>query len=288
MARSSFSVPELRCEGCERAIRDELEDAPGVRRVEADLQERRVVVEYDPQAATRDTLAGYIRNVGFACSCEDQEEEAAPVNERPEAVAGAPTAPPAGAEPQRGLWYALLALGLAVLAFAGYAGYELYPRFDLPAAQGAGLLLLAAGAGIASFFSPCAFPLLVTLLARETGPEAGGRRRAALGKGLRFATALSLGAAAFLLLAGLVIALGGGALFRGVTFTSFAGMTIRVVVGAFLILLGLVQLGVLSSPLHAVEAVSRPLMRKQAETRRTHPSAGFALFGFGYLLAGFG
>lgn len=28
---------------------------------------------------------------------------------------------------------------------AGYAGYRLYPRFDLPAAEGAVLLLLAAG-----------------------------------------------------------------------------------------------------------------------------------------------
>lgn len=288
MAKSRFAVPELHCEGCESAIRDELEDAPGVRRVEAEIPDRRVTVEYDPREATTDTLAGHIEDAGFACSCEDEDTDAAPATEEPAREPRGRTARSSDPESPRGVWYALLALGLAVLALAGYAGYELYPRFDLPAAQGAGLLILAAGAGIASFFSPCAFPLLVTLLARETGAEAGGRRREAMGKGLRFATALSLGAAAFLLLAGIGIGLGGGALFRGVTFTSAAGMTIRVVVGAFLISLGLVQLGVLPNPMHAVEAVSRPLMRKQAQTRRTYPLAGFALFGFGYLLAGFG
>lgn len=206
-----------------------------------------------------------------------------------------------GGEPGRGLRYGLLALAVVVLALAGYAGYELYPRFDLPAAEGAGLFLLAAGAGIASFFSPCVFPLLVTLLGRETGArrarstaDGNATRPAAapagspLGRSLRVGTALSLGAAVFLLLAGLGIALGGGALFREVTFTSVAGRILRAVVGGMLIVLGLVQLGVLPSPLHAVESLARPLLGRQAELRRRRPTAGFVLFGFGYLVAGFG
>ena len=69
---------------------------------------------------------------------------------------------------------------------------------------------------------------------------------------------------------------------------STAGIVIRAVVGTLLILLGLVQLGVIHAPLHAVESIVRPLMRKQAETRRAVPAAGGFLFGFGYLLAGFG
>lgn len=215
MAESTFSVPELHCEGCENAIRDELKDAPGVRRVEVDLPGRRVTVEYNAGEASTDTLGGHIREAGFACSCEDDEREAAPAPKPATNEVRPAKKPAAEAEPRRGLWYALLALGLALLAVAGYIGYELYPRFDLPAAQGAGLLFLAAGAGIA---------------------------------------------------------LGGGALFEGVTFTSGAGMTIRAVVGALLILLGLVQLGVLPSPLHAVEAVSRPPCasrpRRAARARR--------------------
>jgi hypothetical protein len=51
---------------------------------------------------------------------------------------------------------------------------------------------------------------------------------------------------------------------------------------------GLAQLGVTPNPLHAVEAVARPLLRTQARYRRTRPTVGFTIFGFGYLLAGFG
>lgn len=43
--------------------------------------------------------------------------------------------------------YGLLVLGIAVIAVAGYAGYVLYPRFDLPALEGAGLLTRRRGRG---------------------------------------------------------------------------------------------------------------------------------------------
>jgi cytochrome c biogenesis protein CcdA len=181
-------------------------------------------------------------------------------------------------------WYILLATIVGVLALAGYLGYVLYPRFDLPAATGIGLLVLAAGAGIASFFSPCSFPLLVTLLARESG---AGESRNRLARPLSFATALALGAMIFLLLTGIAIALGAAALFEGVTFTSTAGRVIRLVVGALLIVLGLIQLGMLPVSLSA-HAVADPLMRRQAKLRRERPELGYGLFGFGYLLAGFG
>jgi cytochrome c-type biogenesis protein len=178
-------------------------------------------------------------------------------------------------------WPAVLAIALA-----GYVGYVLYPRFDLPAAQGAGLLGLAAAAGIASFFSPCSFPLLLGLLGRQAVRQADGGTEAA--RPLVFGGALSLGAAVFMVLAGLVIGLGGEALFAGVTFTSTAGITIRSVVGVLLILLGLVQLGRLPLSMHAVENAVRPIQRRSARLRRDRPVTGFALFGFSYVLAGFG
>lgn len=181
-----------------------------------------------------------------------------------------------------GARYGLLTAAVVAVALAGYLGYELYPRFDLPAAQGVGLLALATGAGIASFFAPCSFPLLVTLLSRPPGP--GGARRPAV-----FAAALATGAAAFLVLLGAVIGLGGAAFARAVTFTSAAGITLRIVVGAALIVLGLVQLEVLpATSFHAVERVTKRLQRSQARLRREHPVAGFTAFGFFYLLAGFG
>ncbi|MGH2950178.1 MAG: cytochrome c biogenesis protein CcdA [Solirubrobacteraceae bacterium] len=184
--------------------------------------------------------------------------------------------------PRAGTWYAMLVAGVALLALAGYTGYVLYPRFGLPAVSGAALLVLAAGAGIASFFSPCSFPLLATLLAREAGVE----RRTA--RALGFAAALALGAGAFLLLAGLAVALGAGGLFSGVTFTSAAGRTIRAVVGVGLVVLGLVQLGTIRMSFHGIDRVARPLMRRQAVERRERPAAGYAVLGFGYVLAGFG
>lgn len=190
------------------------------------------------------------------------------------------------AEDQQHRRLALLAGAVAIAALAGYAGYVAYPRFGLPGTSGAGLLALAAAAGIASFFSPCSFPLLVTLLARTTQaePDRGRRlRRAAL-----FGGALSLGAAVFVLGLGALIALGGRGLASSVTFTSIAGRSIRGLVGAALILLGLVQLGVLRAPFHVVERLAHPLSQRQARLRREHPVAGFAVFGFAYMLAGFG
>lgn len=181
--------------------------------------------------------------------------------------------------------YLLLVLAVAALGLAGYAGYELYPRFGLPAVEGATLLALAAGAGIASFFSPCAFGLLVTLLAREAGDGRGPHR---LRRPLRFAAGMSLGATVFMLATGTLIAAGGAGLAAGVTFTSIAGRALRLAVGAALVVLGLVQLRLLPSPLHAVAERVRPLQRLSARERGRRPFWGDVLFGFGYLLAGFG
>lgn len=181
--------------------------------------------------------------------------------------------------------YLILVAGVVLVAVAGFAGYLLYPRFDLPAVEGAALLGLAAAAGVAALFSPCSFPLLVTLLARQavTDSGPGSSPRPAV-----FGGSLALGAALFMLLAGAVVALGGEALFAGVTFTSTAGITIRVVVGLLLIFLGLIQIGVVPLSMHTVSRAAHPLMRGQARLRRDRPVAAFAMFGFGYVLAGFG
>lgn len=194
----------------------------------------------------------------------------------------------AGSWQDLGPLYGVLVFFLGSLAIAGYAGYVIYPRFDLPAAAGIGLLVLSVGAGFASFFSPCSFPLLVTLLARQTnsGPKENRRRGE---RPLPFAAALGLGAFGFFLITGLFVALGGGALVEGVTFGSVAGRILRTVVGAVLILLGLFQLDLLPSPgFHAISRLSEPLSRHQARQRRRRPALGFAIFGLGYPLAGFG
>ena len=180
--------------------------------------------------------------------------------------------------------YLLLTAATVAAAVAGYAGYLVYPRFDLPGGAGAGLLFLAAAAGIASFFSPCSFPLLLSVLARAPGGERKGRTGRALG----YAAALAAGAASFLLLAGGVVAVAGTALFAGVTFTSTAGRLIRAVVGVGLFLLGLIQLERLRVSFRGLEPAIHGLLRRQAGLRRRRPLLGYGLFGFGYVLAGFG
>jgi cytochrome c biogenesis protein CcdA len=180
--------------------------------------------------------------------------------------------------------YWLLAAGLVLAAIAGYLGYLAYPRFELPAGIGAGFLVLAAGAGVASFFSPCSFPLLVTLLTRET-PSRGKRWVSALG----VAVPLSIGAVIFVLGVGALIALGGRSFTGSITFTSTAGRALRIAVGTGLVALGLVQSEIVPVSFHRLgDRVARPILQAQARLRRRNPRAGLILFGFGYLLAGFG
>ncbi len=191
-------------------------------------------------------------------------------------------------EAARGYGYAILALATAAAAVVGYLGYVFYPRFDLPAGTGATLLVLAAGAGIASFFSPCSFPLLLSMLARPIAAEAEAQRRRPFRKAAVFAAGLSIGASAFLILVGLAIPAGASTYFDDVTFTSTAGIAIRIVVGGLLIALGLIQLDLLPLSFRRFEPAMHGYLRRQAQVRRRRPLVGFTLFGFGYLLAGFG
>lgn len=186
---------------------------------------------------------------------------------------------------ERASRYLLLTAAILLLAVVGYAGYALYPRFDLPATAGVGLLILAAGAGLASFFSPCSFPLLATLLARQVR---GVEQAEAWARLFRFGAALAAGATLFLLLAGAAIALGAAPLFGRVTFTSSPGRLLRLVVGSLLVVLGVWQWRGISPGSGAVYQLARPLMEAQARLRRERPTLAFGLFGFGYILAGFG
>lgn len=265
MDERTYEVESIHCSGCERAIRATVGALDGVERVRPDARTNLVAVRFEPARVSDDTIRARLGEAGF------------PLADARSGHGGS----------DGGLArYVLLVVGVAAVALAGYLGYVVYPRFDRLALEGAAVLGLAAAAGVAAFFSPCSFPLLLTLLGRRPAVRAGGEGVA--GSPARFGGALAVGAGAFLLLAGLVIAVGGGALFEQVTFASRAGIAIRTVVGLLLVGLGLVQVGAVPSPFHVVEHASRPLLRRQAKLRREHPVAGFAVFGFGYVLAGFG
>lgn len=275
MARRTFEVQDIHCKSCSAAIRRDLGRLTGVTEVKPDERTNTVVVSFAEAEVDPEIIAGRLAEAGFPVKDSTQAERTAAPNGAPPETAG------------RRLPYGLLTLAVVVTALAGYAGYELYPRFDLPAVDGAGLLALAAGAGIASFFAPCSFPLLATLLSREVGPT--GRTTKTGRRPLPFALALATGAAGFLVLFGTLVALGGRAFAGSVTFTSTVGIALRITVGAGLITLGLVQLGVLSgTSFRSVEHVTKRLNRAHAGLRRRHPVTGFTAFGFFYLLAGFG
>jgi cytochrome c biogenesis protein CcdA len=188
--------------------------------------------------------------------------------------------------------YAALAIAVVVVGLVVYLGFIIYPTLELSAGVGAGLILLAAAAGIASFFSPCSFPLLVGMLGRPVAERAQtGERRQPTRNSLAFATALSLGVVAFLALLGTAIALGGDAIIKDVTFTSTTGRILRITVGTFLIFVGLVQVGRITVPLRRFEPALRSFLRRQRREGRGQGQPQllrFGLFGFAYLAAGFG
>lgn len=265
MERRRYTVESIHCGGCERAIRDGLGDVEGVVGVRPDARTSTVEVDLDTALVDDERIRTRLERLGFP----------------PRGGGEQPSARGGGLAR-----YLLLVAAVAAMALAGYTGYLLYPRLDLPAVEGAAVLGLAVAAGVASFFSPCSFPLLLGILGRDATARARGEPSAS--RPVVLGGALALGAGGFLLLTGLAVAAGGGVLVEQVTFDSTAGITIRSIVGGLLILLGLVQVGVLASPFHAVEHAAQPMLRRQARLRREHPVAGHGLFGFGYVLAGFG
>jgi cytochrome c biogenesis protein CcdA len=92
----------------------------------------------------------------------------------------------------------------------------------------------------------------------------------------------------FVLAVGALFALGVRGLAGAVTFTSVTGRVIRVIVGIGLIVLGFIQADRIHANLRGLEPAIHGLLRRQAGLRRRRPLVGTAVFGFGYLAAGFG
>jgi cytochrome c biogenesis protein CcdA len=126
------------------------------------------------------------------------------------------------------------------------------------------------------------------MLARPIAAEARAQPGHPFRKAAMFAAGLSVGASVFLVVVGIAISAGASTYFDDVTFTSTAGITIRLVVGVLLIMLGLIQLNVLPISFRRFEPAVHGYLRRQAQVRRRRLVLGFTLFGFGYLLAGFG
>ena len=172
-----------------------------------------------------------------------------------------------------------------VVAGAGYGGFRAAGRLDLGAEAGAGLIALAAVTGFAAFFSPCSFPLLLGLLAGSDRAGAGRRTRR---EGASTALAMGLGAAVFLLAVGVGVGLVGEGLVQSVGFSTTGGRFLRGLVAAVVIAAGLVQLGFIRLPFWRATRLAQPIERQRVAITGRHPRSADVLYGFAFVVAGFG
>ena len=185
-----------------------------------------------------------------------------------------------------GMVRALLTVtSVMVVALAGYGGFRLAARLDLGAGAGAGVVALAVITGFAVFFSPCSFPLLVAMLAGpDRSAQASERRR----DGLTAALAMGAGAAMFLLAVGVVVGLAGEAVVQSVSFSTTPGRILRSAVAAVVIVAGLTQLGLVQLPFWRVTRFAQPIEQRRVNIASRHQHAAQVLYGFGFVVAGFG
>jgi cytochrome c biogenesis protein CcdA len=172
--------------------------------------------------------------------------------------------------------FVVTAAGVVVAGGAGYLGFVAFvdQRQEI-----AGVLTLAAATGFAAFFSPCSFPLMLSFLGRRVETSAGSLTGSVV--------LVAGGAATFLAMVALVVAVTGGWFAAVVNFASPVGRLLRVAVAGFLLVFGARQVGLIRIAAGWLDRVSS--LAARALDPSGHRGAGRDfLYGFGYLLAGFG
>lgn len=187
------------------------------------------------------------------------------------------------------LQYGVLLIVFVVVIGAGYLGFRVFAT--TPTLSAANLYLFAVVAGVASFFSPCAFPLLPSYFSfyQNAGRHTEGARDRT-GRALSFGLAAALGVITFALILGAIIAvLGTGVAQRLSISAPEASQFVRIfrgVVGGILLTLGVVQLLEWNLKPRFVDAIAfytRP--RREGERG---PATNLYLYGLGYNAAGMG
>jgi cytochrome c-type biogenesis protein len=181
-----------------------------------------------------------------------------------------------------------LMLALAALIAAGYLGFRTFAT--VPDLGAFNLYLLAIVAGVASFFSPCAFPLLPSYFSfyHQAGESTGAA--AHRGRSIQLGLSAALGVMTFTLFLGLIIAALGTGFAEGLSISgpepSQFVRGFRGAVGALLLGLGIAQLAGLNLKPKFMEAFAYRT-RPQREGNRG-PAASLYLYGLGYNAAGMG
>ncbi len=169
-------------------------------------------------------------------------------------------------------------MGMVVVGVAGYLGFVAFVGSEREIS--AGVMVLAAATGFAAFFSPCSFPLLLTFLARRSTETKG----AAIVSAVR----VGAGAIAFLGIVAVVLALGGTAFGSVIGFDSTAGRIFRLTVGVVLVGFGLRQARLLRIEMRWLDRVANSAGRAFDPSGHSSQARSDVVYGFGYLLAGFG
>jgi copper chaperone len=65
MAELNLKAPDISCEHCQRAIEGDIGKLQGVSLVKVDIPQQTVLVQYDPQAITRDKIVAEMDEIGY-------------------------------------------------------------------------------------------------------------------------------------------------------------------------------------------------------------------------------
>jgi len=174
--------------------------------------------------------------------------------------------------------FTVTAVGLLVAGIAGYAGFVAFVESDR--STGSLLLVVAASTGFAAFFSPCSFPLLLTFLARRADEST----RLAVVSALR----VGLGAVLLLFLVTIPIVIFGDLAATVVAFDRPAGRVFRAMIGLTLVLFGLRQARLFRLRISGFDWLAARAASTLDPSRVSTRARRDFLYGFGYLLAGFG
>lgn len=154
-----------------------------------------------------------------------------------------------------------------------------------------GLLFVAAIAGVASFFNPCAFPLLPGYLAQYYATREGENEKSAKHI-LLSGFAAALGVSAFNLLLGLILGILGAGFGKSLGLAgenpSLPVRWLRGVVGIFLIYLGFSHVTGRGNPFVRLNRLFHPKPVSSKERQSQSWFRKLFAYGFGYTLLGIG
>ncbi len=172
---------------------------------------------------------------------------------------------------------------VALITLLGYFGFVAFLKDVTPAFSSYSLYLLATVAGIATFFSPCSFPLLPGYLSVYYSTEQQEAGKRAVYRGMLAAA----GVVTFTVLVGIVIALMGQGVASSFSISnptpSLFTRIFRTALGMVLVSLGAVQLSNSTFHSHALNALTSKFYSGASSGNR-----GLYLYGFGYNAAGIG